>query len=42
MLGPSGDSVCSMCNDGDELLLCEYCPSAFHHDCLGLSVPAAC
>jgi hypothetical protein len=41
-LDPGGDSVCSICNDGGELLLCDHCPSAFHHDCLGLPVPAAC
>ncbi|OEL15352.1 Increased DNA methylation 1 [Dichanthelium oligosanthes] len=35
-LDRDGDSVCSMCNDGGELLLCDHCPSAFHHDCLGL------
>ncbi|CAN6220035.1 unnamed protein product [Urochloa humidicola] len=42
-LDPGGDSVCSLCNDGGELLLCDHCPSAFHHDCLGLGVqkPAA-
>ncbi|RLN34017.1 increased DNA methylation 1 [Panicum miliaceum] len=38
---PGGDSVCSVCNDGGELLLCDHCPSAFHHDCLGLPGPEA-
>ncbi|XP_066391560.1 increased DNA methylation 1-like [Miscanthus floridulus] len=33
---PKGDSVCSICNDGGELLLCDNCPSAFHHACVGL------
>jgi hypothetical protein len=33
---PEGDSVCSICNDGGELLLCDNCPSAFHHACVGL------
>jgi hypothetical protein len=31
-----GDSVCSVCIDGGELLLCDKCPSAFHHACVGL------
>ncbi|KAG0546471.1 hypothetical protein BDA96_02G450400 [Sorghum bicolor] len=33
---PEGDSVCSICNDGGDLLLCDNCPSAFHHACVGL------
>ncbi|RCV14663.1 hypothetical protein SETIT_2G443100v2 [Setaria italica] len=40
-LDPGGDSVCSICNDGGELLLCDHCPSAFHHDCLGLPAASA-
>ncbi|CAN6186302.1 unnamed protein product [Urochloa humidicola] len=40
-LDPGGDSVCSICNDGGDLLLCDHCPSAFHHDCLGMQKPAA-
>ncbi|XP_020276719.1 increased DNA methylation 1-like isoform X2 [Asparagus officinalis] len=31
-----GDSECSVCFDGGELLLCDHCPSAFHPDCVGL------
>ncbi|PUZ73580.1 hypothetical protein GQ55_2G485700 [Panicum hallii var. hallii] len=38
---PGGDSLCSVCNDGGELLQCDHCPSAFHHDCLGLPGPEA-
>ncbi|KAK3014650.1 hypothetical protein RJ639_008718 [Escallonia herrerae] len=35
------DSVCSVCCDGGELLLCDKCPSAFHKTCLRLQeVPA--
>ncbi|TVU47435.1 hypothetical protein EJB05_07038, partial [Eragrostis curvula] len=30
------DSICSVCNDGGEILLCDNCPSSFHHDCVGL------
>ncbi|KAL6896808.1 hypothetical protein ACP4OV_007380 [Aristida adscensionis] len=33
---PEGDTVCSLCNDGGEMLVCDHCPSTFHHDCLGL------
>ncbi|EOA15164.1 hypothetical protein CARUB_v10028543mg [Capsella rubella] len=29
--------VCCVCHSGGELLLCDGCPSAFHHTCLGLS-----
>ncbi|CAL5071019.1 unnamed protein product [Urochloa decumbens] len=35
-LDPGGDSVCSICNDGGDLLLCDHCPAAYHGDCLGL------
>ncbi|XP_071681357.1 increased DNA methylation 1-like [Lolium perenne] len=31
-----GDCVCSVCADGGEMLLCDCCPSAFHHGCVGL------
>ncbi|CAM0145084.1 unnamed protein product [Urochloa decumbens] len=34
-LDPAGDSVCSICNDGGDLLLCDHCPAAYHRDCLG-------
>ncbi|CAD5335764.1 unnamed protein product [Arabidopsis thaliana] len=29
--------VCCVCHWGGDLLLCDGCPSAFHHACLGLS-----
>jgi hypothetical protein len=32
------DSICSICNDGGDILLCDGCPSAFHHACVGLEV----
>lgn len=33
-----GDSLddCIICQDGGELLCCEYCPNVAHQDCLGL------
>jgi hypothetical protein len=31
-----GDWVCSICADAGEMLLCDCCPSAFHHGCVGL------
>lgn len=30
------DSICSVCHYGGDLMLCDQCPSAFHHTCLGL------
>ncbi|XVE95031.1 hypothetical protein REPUB_Repub02eG0061000 [Reevesia pubescens] len=30
------DEVCSVCRDGGELICCDYCPSAFHANCVGL------
>ncbi|CAM0872685.1 unnamed protein product [Alopecurus aequalis] len=30
------DSICSICNDGGDILLCDSCPSSFHHACVGL------
>ncbi|KAJ1297607.1 hypothetical protein BS78_01G389600 [Paspalum vaginatum] len=30
------DSICSVCHDGGEILLCDNCPSSYHHDCVGL------
>ncbi|CAM0907464.1 unnamed protein product [Alopecurus aequalis] len=31
-----GDLVCSVCADAGEMLLCDCCPSTFHHACVGL------
>lgn len=30
------DTICSICFDGGELLICNKCPAMFHLDCLGL------
>ncbi|KAH1262960.1 Increased DNA methylation 1 [Glycine max] len=30
------DNICSVCQDGGELVLCDQCPSAFHSTCLDL------
>lgn len=30
------DSICSICNDGGDILLCDSCPSSFHNACVGL------
>ncbi|PKA57397.1 hypothetical protein AXF42_Ash013584 [Apostasia shenzhenica] len=30
------DYVCTVCQDGGTLLLCDLCPSAFHPTCIGL------
>ncbi|XP_020202031.1 uncharacterized protein LOC109787863 [Cajanus cajan] len=30
------DNICSVCQYGGELILCDQCPSAFHRTCLGL------
>ncbi|XP_066168830.1 increased DNA methylation 1 [Oryza sativa Japonica Group] len=30
------DYVCSVCHDCGELLMCDRCPSMFHHACVGL------
>ncbi|KAK7283251.1 hypothetical protein RIF29_12653 [Crotalaria pallida] len=30
------DNICSICHYGGDLMLCDRCPSAFHHTCLGL------
>ncbi|XLR48798.1 uncharacterized protein [Arachis hypogaea] len=32
------DNICSVCQYGGELILCDQCPSAFHISCLGLEV----
>ncbi|KAK6144291.1 hypothetical protein DH2020_021111 [Rehmannia glutinosa] len=31
------DDLCSICEDGGNLLCCENCPRAFHTECVGLS-----
>lgn len=34
------DDLCSICEDGGDLLCCENCPRAFHTECVGLlSIP---
>ncbi|MQL80552.1 hypothetical protein Taro_013010 [Colocasia esculenta] len=30
------DSICSVCQDGGSLVLCDHCPSSFHLFCVGL------
>ncbi|XP_065009868.1 uncharacterized protein LOC135639839 [Musa acuminata AAA Group] len=30
------DTICSICQDGGALILCDHCPSAFHVTCMGL------
>nr|CAD1828813.1 unnamed protein product [Ananas comosus var. bracteatus] len=32
------DAICSICQDGGEILLCDYCPSSYHQKCVGLEV----
>lgn len=32
------DNICSVCNYGGELILCDQCPSSFHKKCLNLEV----
>ncbi|URD77894.1 PHD-finger [Musa troglodytarum] len=32
------DSVCSVCQYGGTLMLCDHCPSAFHVECVGLKL----
>ncbi|XP_037482009.1 increased DNA methylation 1-like [Triticum dicoccoides] len=31
-----GDWVCSVCADFGDMLICDCCPSTFHHGCVGL------
>ncbi|XP_027368443.1 uncharacterized protein LOC113874420 [Abrus precatorius] len=31
------DNVCSVCQYGGELILCDQCPSSFHKECLGMA-----
>ncbi|XP_038980228.1 uncharacterized protein LOC103711112 isoform X2 [Phoenix dactylifera] len=30
------DTICSICQDGGILMLCDHCPSSFHLSCVGL------
>nr|XP_019706107.1 uncharacterized protein LOC105044698 isoform X1 [Elaeis guineensis] len=30
------DTICSVCQDGGTLMLCDHCPSSFHPSCVGL------
>lgn len=32
------DTICTVCQDGGDLILCDLCPSAFHKSCMGLKV----
>ncbi|XP_045786550.1 uncharacterized protein LOC123881847 [Trifolium pratense] len=36
MFEGENDNICSVCNYGGELILCDQCPSAFHKNCLNL------
>lgn len=38
LFGGENDDICSICQYGGELILCDHCPSAFHGTCLGLNV----
>ncbi|XP_027941263.1 uncharacterized protein LOC114195068 [Vigna unguiculata] len=37
LLRGENDDICSVCQYGGELILCDQCPSAFHWTCLGLN-----
>lgn len=36
--GHRSDSVCSVCQYGGSLILCDHCPSSYHLSCLDLEV----
>ncbi|KAJ4788421.1 Acyl-CoA N-acyltransferase with RING/FYVE/PHD-type zinc finger protein [Rhynchospora pubera] len=31
------DDLCSICSDSGDLIVCDFCPRAFHKDCVGLT-----
>ncbi|XP_021976550.1 increased DNA methylation 1 [Helianthus annuus] len=35
-IGTDSDYICSVCQYGGELVLCDQCPSSFHTSCVGL------
>ena len=36
-------AACAVCSDGGDLLCCDACPTAVHHNCVGLeTIPEVC